>query len=249
MIKYILILNFLFLLVGCDEEQPEVVRVNVFIDVTDGQDTRLLNIEDDLEKIGQYSGVSETKGGNNGIEFRLFELNNLSESASKTIILESSIPGILGKNTLDRVDEIKEFYKQMSIALNEIHSRKREELNQSKIYQNLCRELNNISSDSTKNLVIVYSDMLENSNLFSFYNNLSQIKEWNKDIDQVVKILENKDCHFPDLSGTAIHIVSKRKEENDLLINEAEIFWTKLFKTTNGDFYFDADLNLPLVYN
>lgn len=248
MIKNILYLVCFLLVLGCEQEEPEMIRVNLFIDITDGRDTKSLNIEDDLFKIGQYSGVSETKGGNNGIEFRLFELNNLSESESTTVVLEPSQPGILGKNALDRADEIKEFYQRVASTLNNVHKRERDELNQSKIYQNLCRELNNLALDSSKNLIIIYSDMLENSDLFSFYSNTHLVETWSKDINLALKVLENKDCKLPDLIKTDIHVVSKRKAKNDNLINKAEEFWTLLFESKNAKFHFDADLNLPIVY-
>jgi len=131
-------------------------------------------------------------------------------------------------------------------ALELIHDKKREELSQSKIYQNLCRELNNVNAGSSKILILIYSDMLENSNLFSFYRNINRIKEWNKDIEKAINSLKEKDCQLPDLFKADIHVISKRKVENDILINEAEMFWTKMFETTRATFHFDADLNLPL---
>ncbi len=244
MLRNIASLIIPFLILSCEVDTPKTIGVYAFVDVTDGSVEIQSIIDNDLKQISNFTEVSEELGGNNGVEFKVFEINNLSESNSKTIVLNEGIPGMLGQNNLDRIDEVKRFNNQIKETFTSIQNKKSKELNNSKIYQNLCREFNGLNFSHDKNLIIIYSDMLENSELFSFYGNKSKIIQWGSNIEIAINYLESKDCAFPNLKKVETHIISNRKVHTDELINTAQSFWQSFFNAKGATVFFDSELNL-----
>lgn len=150
---------------------------------------------------------------------------------------------MLGQNPLDRLDEIKRFSRGIGGDFTALLRDAQWQKNQSKIYQNLCRELNNlVRANSDKKAVIIYSDMLENSNLFSFYGSgIEKVHQYLEDMSQAKRDL-TADCEMPDLSGVELNIVSLRTKENDEKINLASQFWTRFFQQQRALVRFGSEL-------
>ena len=215
----------------------------VFVDVTDSVFRSAPHYVSDVPLILRKMNIDTLKGGNDGGELRLFLINNLSESKSRVRQLKKGISGLLGDNPLDRIDEIKKFSRGVWQDLLSLLGGIQWQTDQSKIYQNLCRELNNlVKTKSDRKVVIIYSDMLENSNLFSFYGSgVEKVHRYLKDM-AYTKTELMIDCEMPDLSGVEVNIVTFRTTKNDERVNLASRFWTSLFNQKNANVRFDSEL-------
>ncbi len=232
-----------FCLLGCTEEKPKFTTVYVFIDATESLFRSPSHYLPDIPSILRMMNVDTVKGGYNGAELRLFLINDLSETKSTVRRLEVGVSGMLGQNPLDRLDEVKKFSRGVREDFIALLQDAQWQKNQSKIYQNLCRELNNLASTkSDKKAVIIYSDMLENSNLFSFYGSgVEKVHRYIEDMNQARRELA-ADCEMPDLSGVELNIVTLRTKENDEKINLASQFWTRFFQQQRALVRFGSEL-------
>lgn len=234
-----IIFIFLCLLTSCTTEKIENTDVYLFMDTSSqlNRDQELLtsSIPAILNKIG----VSDMKGGLSGGQVKLFLLGEVSRSPYKTISIESGEGGLMDErsNRYIRSDEVKSFKAEIVTAIETAIETEDWGRSNTKIYQQLCREFRSLkASNADHKVVVIFSDMLENSDLFSFYNEegkpgLRQVKGWLKDQAALTKAVGNlsADCAFPNLDDIEIHIVSNRSKKTDELINVAEQFWTRMF--------------------
>jgi hypothetical protein len=215
----------------------------VFVDVTDSLFRSPSRYLPDIPVMLHKMNIDTAKGGYDGAELRLFLINDLSESKSTARRLEEGNSGMMGENPLDRLDEVRKFSRGIGEDFTSLLREAEWQKNQSKIYQNLCRELNNlVRTNSDKKTVIIYSDMLENSKLFSFYGSgLEKVRHYIGDMNQAKQYLTG-DCELPDLSGVELDIVSLRTKENDEKVNLASQFWTRLFQQQKAIVRFGPEL-------
>ena len=245
--KALIILTILSTLQGCKNELSETEFTNIYIliDVTESKLVEGSLLQSSISEILQTIDVSTSHGGVAGCEIKIFTINDLSNSKSITVKLQPGMSGLLGQNPLDRIDEIKTFEEELSSAFMSIHNKVSEDKNQSKIYQNICREINHLISKEYSNnkIFIIFSDMLENSDLFSFYN-MDELQRIKYNIPEFINNTLEKDCTLPDLSPLEIYIVNNRTLENDDQINIAESFWKEIFASKNAKVIFDSELDL-----
>lgn len=241
--KKTILLSWAICLLGCAKTQPKFCSVYLFIDVTDTEFKSTPRYLSDIPLILRKMNVDSSRGGNDGGELRLFLINDLSESKSIVLQLAKGVPGLLGQNPLDRIDEIKKFASGVRQNLATLSEEAKWQTEQSKIYQNLCRELNNlVRTNGEQKIVIIYSDMLENSNLFSFYGTgIEKVRRYLQDMKVAEKELRT-DCQLPDLSGVEINVVTFRDKTNDERVNLASKFWSALFEQKNAKIRFDSEL-------
>jgi len=240
-------LLFLCFLQGCGESEPALTtEVYVFIDVTDsihlGNKAQYhKSLDEILDKMGVDTASAQPAGG----EVKFFLLDDVSNSISKKAYLSTASSGLLGENPFDRMDEIKQFRKELKTGINELIGQVNWKTKESKIYQNVCRELKHLATKKAdQKVVIIFSDMRENSSLFSFYGHKgARIEQMTKNIEETHDNLLAKDCELPNLEGIDIYIVSPRNQEIDEQINKAERFWTKLFEYKNAKVNFDSELD------
>ena len=92
--------------------------------------------------------------------------------------------------------------------------------------------------------LIVYSDMLENSQLFSFYgaNWKTQIGNLIADPEKTLEELAQKGPALPDLSEFEIFVINTRTPGNDEKINLSEQLWTALFEYRGATVSFNSTL-------
>jgi hypothetical protein len=242
--KTLLVLLCALGLLGCTQEKPKSTTVYVFVDVTDSLFRSPARYLSDIPFILHKMNIDTVKGGYDGAELRLFLINDISESKSTTRRLPEGTPGMMGQNPLDRLDDIKKFSRGIGADFTSLLREAQWQKKQSKIYQNLCRELNNLArANSDKKVVIIYSDMLENSNLFSFYGSgIEKVHRYIEDMDQARQELM-KDCELPDLSGVELNIVTLRTKQNDEKVNLASQFWTRFLQQRGAVVRFGSELS------
>jgi hypothetical protein len=223
-----------------DSNPPKYSSVYVFVDVTGDEDMSKILDEKQLKQIESSMGWSE--GGNifNGGEIRMFTLSDLNMTES----LDMKIP--MGNNsgyeaqTSATRDEIVEEFKNSKLrpSIKSYLKSLSKGKNESEIYLNLCKQLNKISTQpADKKSVIIFSDMLENSKLFSFYGiNPVDISDFKK---------AEASCAFPKLSDVDVYIVPPVSIGNKGKVQNAERVWSSFFTSKNvKSLHFDVNLNI-----
>lgn len=226
----------------------EVVKHDLYYIMLDKTDTTL-NYNDLLsssrEEILELSQLTLEGSSPNGCSVRTFEINSLSNNRSDEVELKKGSIGLNGDNPLDRNEEIKKFYYELDGLFSRLAAPTLS-FSRSKIYQNLCRELislKEIKEYDSKRLII-FSDMLENSDLFSFYKNKIDFND-QESLKLTIESIEEKACIFPDLSDIEVYVISSRNETNDEMINNAEQFWKYLLESKGAkNIHFDSELKL-----
>jgi len=243
---------FLFLIVllifnSCKNEPAKTTHICVLIDVTDERFKDEKFVSENLPKLLQLMELNQQTGGFSGGEIKLSLINEVSDSKSKTIKIETGVTGMMGENPLNRKDKVEKFYKELENGFTQILNKANWGTNASKIYQKVTRELIKMkNSNADQKYLIVYSDMLENSDLFSFYvpNWKSNISKMTEDINATVEKLAEKGPTLPDLSEFTIYIITTRTAENDEKINISEQFWITLFENQGATVRFNSGLEI-----
>lgn len=225
-------------LVSCKEkcETPEIAEVYCFVDVTD---TVNFDLADNYLKTTSKDENSTCELWNKlndkvykfdnctGGKFRLYKINDVGENQ----FLEIGYPKegyFSGDKTDFQIKDdpaLREFKYRFSGLYSELTEEESAVKRYTKIFLPLCKALNQLNeSKATRKIALIFSDMLENSEKFSFYNNKEIDAE--KTLDKL-EALYNQ--NFPTLQDIEIHIVSKRNTLNDVGIDKAEKFWKTVF--------------------
>lgn len=222
-------------IVGCSSPRPITFDIYVLIDVTeDGFQDK----ETYFSALNEIYRRMNIDGLRNGAKVRYQFVNDVSESKFEFETLSSDSRGWLSKAEMDRADEVKKFKNSLQAKLQGLLGKAEWRRDKSLVYQPLCRALNALRrSDMDHKIVVIFSDMLENSNLFSFYGvgRKSVVDEARKDLKAFAERIQSiSGCVLPDLRDIEIHIVVWRTPENDELVNEAEKLWKGLIASRNS---------------
>ena len=227
---------------------PKETTVLILLDVTDEYLRNDKLFFDALKQVFEVIDVDTINNFSNGGTIILQTLNDLSDSPQKKIKLLSYDDGWFGKPELDRIDEIKKIFFDTKLSLQNLLNNSKWNKDHSRIYRPLCANLNELANIKTKRIVILFTDLLENSELFSFYgtSNRKKIQGYIKNISYADSILSaTSGCSFPILSEIEINCVTIRTPSNDSLVNLAQVFWSKLFNYKKiTKFRISSNLNL-----
>ncbi len=237
----------LFSLLSCQHETPQTTAICVLIDVSDARFKNENYIGDNLPKIIKLMKLNKETGGYSGGQVKLSLINEVSDSKSRSVNIEMAETGMMGENPLNRMDEVKRFYADLENEMSNVLEKADWGTNASKIYQKVTREcikMNRIEAD--RKYMVIYSDMLENSELFSFYgkNWKSHIEKMMAEPERTLVKLSRSGPALPDLSEFEIFIVATRTSGNDEQINLSEQFWTTLFEYQGASVTFSSNLEI-----
>ena len=238
---------FVFVASACKEEKVQNTAICVLIDVTDERFKDDNFIADNLPKFLNLMKLDKETGGFSGGQVKLSLINEVSDSKSKTVKIEPGETGLMGENPLNRKDQVDKFYTELESSFVKLLESADWGTNASKIYQKVAREcikMNRLEAD--RKHLIIYSDMLENSNLFTFYgqNWKAGIEKMMDEPEKTLEGLSKKGPDLPDLSEFEIYIIATRTEGNDEKINLSEQFWTTLFEFLGATVTFGSDLEI-----
>ena len=244
--KYIFSLFFVATLLACQPEKVETTAISILIDITDERFQDENFMEENLSKFLKLMKLDKEKGGYGGGEIKFSLINEVSDSKSLTTKIVAGKTGMMGENPLTRKDEVNRFCAETEKVFSTIMKKANWGTNASKIYQKVARECLKMKRiDADRKVLIIYSDMLENSNLFSFYSS-----GWQKNIDKLMatpnETLEKfgkKAPVLPDLSEFEIRIITSRTAENDEKINVSEQFWITIFEHQGATVTFNSTLD------
>lgn len=232
---------------SCKTEQPQNTAICVLIDVTDEKFKDDNFADENLSKFLSLMKLNKESGGFCGGEIKLSLINEISDSKSKTVDIPVGKTGVMGENPLTRKDLVERFFTELELSLSEVLDNADWGTNASKIYQKVTRECIKISRiEADRKYMLIYSDMLENSNKFSFYqsNWKQQIESMMADPGKTIEQLSKKGPALPDLSELEIYIIASRTPGNDEKINLSEQFWTTLLEYQGASVTFASDLEI-----
>lgn len=246
--KHIFYLILTLILTSCGEkEKVQNTQICVLIDVTDEKFKDSNFVNENLPKFLNLMKLDEKTGGFSGGEIKLSLINEISDSKSKSIKIEAAKTGMMGENPLNRKDAVNRFSNDLKQSFTKILEEANWGTNASKIYQKVARELIKMKKkEADCYYLIIYSDMLENSELFSFYgaNWQQRIEKMIADPEKTVSELAANGPALPDLSEFEIFVVVSRNKENDEKINLSEQFWTSVFEYQGATVSFNSNLEL-----
>ena len=238
---------FLLIYSSCKEEKVTTTQVCVLIDVSDVRFKNENYVTENVPKLLTLMNLDKQSSGFSGGEIKLSMINEISDSKSKTIKIKPGVTGLMGENPLNRRDEVEKFKKELENNFSKILADVNWGTDASKIYQKITRELIKMkNSAADKKYLIIYSDMLENSNLFSFYgvNWKSNIEKMMEEPAATLEQLAKNGPALPDLSEFTIYIINTRTAENDEKINLSEQFWTSIFENQGATVSFNSVLEI-----
>lgn len=242
-----LILTLTILLSSCKNEVATTTQICVLIDVTDEKFQDESFVSENSPKYLKLMQLDKNSGGFSGGEIKFSLINEVSDSKSKTIKIAKGETGLLGENPLNRKDEVDKFYTELESSFSQLLNSANWGTEASKIYQKVTRELIKMKKlETDQKYLIVYSDMLENSKLFSFYgaNWKNKIEKMIEAPESTLKKLSKNGPALPDLSEFEIHIITTRTSANDEKINLSEQLWTTLFEYQGAVVSFNSVLEI-----
>lgn len=236
------------LLGACFASTGEDELVYVFVDLTEveenGNDASYL--ESSIDPLLRLLGHGDDQDNRKGASVHIFPIYDFPLSKPVTAHLER---GSRNQNALDRRDAVTRFEEELRAGIRsvvETNLKQRpanETYRQSHIFGPVCAGLKEIQRQGTPQndrRVVIFSDMLENSPLASFYRgDLARAS--------LIDDLEAR-CVLPDLSGICMNIVFQPMKAKSDLVLEAKSFWTGLFQSkgletaTPACFSYDAYL-------
>lgn len=238
---------FIALLISCKTETPQTTVICALIDITDERFKDDNFSVENLPKILKLMKLDKEVGGFSGGEVKLSLIDEVSDSKSHTVKIETGKTGMMGENPLNRLDEVKHFYTNLEDAMGKVLEKADWGTNASKIYQKVSRECIKMSRmNADRKYLIIYSDMLENSSQFSFYGKSwkSQIEKMMAEPEATIEKLSTKGPALPDLSEFEIYIIATRTSGNDEKINLSEQFWTSLLEFQGASVTFSSSLEI-----
>ena len=245
-IKYSRIALLLVLIfASCKKQEVQYTQVCVLIDVTDEKFRDNNFVDENLPKFLKLMKLDPESDGFSGGEIKLSLINEVSDSKSKTIKIATAETGMLGENPLNRRDEVQRFSTELKESFTTILENADWGTDASKIYQKVSRELLKMKkSEADRKYLIIYSDMLENSKLFSFYgtNWKQQIEKLAADPELTLEQLAKNGPALPDLSEFEIFVVASRNQQNDEKINLSEQLWTSILEQQGATISFNSTL-------
>ena len=247
-LKYSIIALLLVLIFSsCKKQEVQYTQVCVLIDVTDEKFRDDNFVNENLPKFLKLMKLDQESDGFSGGEIKLSLINEVSDSKSKTIKIATAETGMLGENPLNRRDEVQRFSTELKESFTTILENADWGTEASKIYQKVSRELLKMKrNEADRKYLIIYSDMLENSKLFSFYgsNWKQQIEKLAEDPELTLGQLAKNGPALPDLSEFEIFVVVTRNSENDEKINLSEQLWTSILEQQGATISFNSTLEL-----
>lgn len=238
---------FVLISFSCKEEKVTTTQICVLIDVSDERFKNENYVAENVPKLLTLMNLDKQSGGFSGGEIKLSLINEVSDSKSKIVTLEAGETGLMGENPLNRKDQVTKFYTKLETSFTGILDNANWGTDVSKIYQKVTRELIKMKkSEADQKYLIIYSDMLENSSLFSFYgaNWKSNIKKMIEDPEKTLQELSKNGPTLPDLSEFEIFVVTTRTSENDEKINLSEQLWISLFEYQGATVSFNSGLEM-----
>jgi len=229
----------LLFIAGCGNIQPETHRILIIYDVTGTAQDDLPDAGKVLKDISKiYNIMDKASMGDyvyDGFDIGITFFDELSDAR----VAHKSMPPAEGSaatvNPKKRQRLLREFAGEVQQMIETSLASTTIDRPKSKIYARLCKALGKETQKlfSTRH-VIIYSDLLENSELANFYRPATLKKAAENPLGFAREHFF-KFCEPGDLNGVTIHLYPYRTAKTDVLINHAEKFWVTLFEEAGAE--------------
>jgi hypothetical protein len=220
------VLACLSVLAACVAPADEDKLVYVFIDLTEIEENEgdYGYLDESIEPLMALVGQGPRGESRAGASVHIYPIYDFSLNKPAIAQLER---GGRNQNALDRRDAVSRFEEQLragirSVVEDNLKQRPASETyRQSHIFGPMCEGLKGIQRQGlpeNDRRVVVFSDMLENSPVGSFYQG-----QFNA--TTMAGALDTR-CELPDLSKTCVNIVFQPVKRKSALVLEAKSFWT-----------------------
>lgn len=165
--KNIILLFPLLFLLCCTQEKTTNTDLYLYFDYTEGQNYEQI-MQQDVEKYLQLMSISEHS--RNYGTLKAYPLHDVSASVNHSVKIKEGKSQLEGNRYVRKkeVDQFKEKLHTKLAALNQ--SFQDTPLENSHIYSPICKGFNKMqNSDADQKIVIIYSDMLENSDVANLH--------------------------------------------------------------------------------
>ena len=231
----LLLITFSFLSMGCSRSDQPKADVLILIDktISSNQNDRIQTDSVITDYIFSDIFMEDSNTCSAG-SVTISSIGETSVQPTKRLSLPQGKP-FLFEVQKEREQQIINFKQDVQAAIQKVRSKNDEQMN-SKIYRNICALIPQlIDSDAEKKVLIIFSDLLENSSsLVSFYQYKQQPERIMKEYEKIVSTLE-EDCPLGDLENIDIIIVHQSNFGTDELHVFAKRFFKKLFLSKGVD--------------
>ena len=176
----------------------------------------------------------------NGAKFRFIDISDVSynQTFEASINAENQWMG----NEFDRQKKIKAFYAEMSRILNDV-GKETIGKNNSSVYFPIANELNKLSkSKSSKKILLIYSDLMENTDEMSFYDK-EKFNLLTTHPDLIKKYFDSQ-VPLASLQGINIYIIFQANgTAEDEQFQVVSGFYKNLFESKGATVEISANLN------
>ena len=223
---------------SCTEEKASQTDVYIYLDYTEGQDYSA-QIAEDMDKYLALMEVAGEQSRNYGA-IKVYPLHDISAGVSKTVKLKEGKSQLEGNKFL-RKKEVDAFTAKLTDKMLDINTNfTGKELTSSHIFTPICKGVKKLNkSDADKKIILIYSDMLENSELANFHSKSITFESLKANFD--------KSCDMDDTSEIEFYIVHPVNKKNDQKIRKASDLWAKYLLDKGMDedaFHFDTGIDI-----
>lgn len=226
---------FLFAQCGGDKAKITTHQIIVLVDVTSDNPAMVpdaARISSAITKLVPQEA--------DGISLSFGLLDDLSGASLEELSIAPSTGSAAMENPKKRQREVAEFHDKVKQLIATKLSGAEIDKNYSKIFIKLCKSLNSLQSVTAgRKVLVLYSDLLENSETASFYKE-DQLSEAVKNTDSFYDNKLKTKCALPNLQGVEMYLNVMREAKSDVRISKAEQFWIRLLESQGGVVKVDA---------
>lgn len=194
------------LFTSCNDTTPTKTSVSLLVDLTGSYHDNVPDISS--ESILQLFALENTY---NYGSFRTDFVSDVNYSKVQQITLPS-VASMLEYNEFEREGQITDFKKKIDELINKVNSTQRGRPN-SAVYIPIAREINRLANmQADRKVIIIYSDLLENSNHFRFYEQKS-MKLLAEKPEEIQTLFEKQLPLADDLAGIHVYIIYQAPNE------------------------------------
>jgi hypothetical protein len=230
-----LIIAGMLLIVGCTQlnNSSGITDVTVIRDITDS-----MMVTPKPEEITNLYGLDDEMW--NGGKFRLVNLTDVSINKTYQTSIETENQWL--SNKFKRKDKLKRFYDDISKILADASNDPIGKDNSS-LYLPIAKELNRLSENSaSKKVLLIYSDLLENTDQMSFYNK-STLSLLNTNPEKIKKDFESQ-LELKNLDGINIYLIFQPLNmKQDEVYKVVSSFYKDFFESKGASVEVVASIN------
>jgi len=203
----------------CQEPSPSHTDLYLYLDYTEGQQYEFG--EEEVSQFLQLMNIREGTSRNAGV-LRIYPLYDLASSRNARIQMKKG-KSKLESNKFVSEKELKKFSQKVRSKIEDMNAEYGgEELKHSYIFQPLQKGFKKLSNSTADHkIVLIYSDMLENSQVANFHTAKLDKSALLNRLEQASSI--------EDLSEFEIYIVYPVDQKNDAKIQKRLSIWEQYF--------------------